>query len=54
MNTLRRLWKDEEAATATEYGIIAAILAVGLIAVLVLFRNSLVSMFSKAAGAVNQ
>jgi pilus assembly protein Flp/PilA len=54
MRTLRRLWRDEEAATATEYGIIAAILAVGLIAVLVLFRNRLVGMFTKAADAVNQ
>jgi pilus assembly protein Flp/PilA len=54
MKTLRRLWKDEQAATATEYGIIAAILAVGLIAVLVMFRGKLVGMFQKAAAAVDQ
>jgi Flp pilus assembly pilin Flp len=28
MNTLKRLWCEEDAATATEYAIIAAILGV--------------------------
>lgn len=51
--TLTRLWKDEEAATATEYGIIAAIIAVGLITVLFMFRNSLRAMFTRATNAVN-
>jgi len=51
--TLVRLWKDEDAATATEYGIIAAILAVGLISVLFMFRKSLQQMFRKATTAVN-
>jgi Flp pilus assembly pilin Flp len=54
MNTLKRLWRDEEAATATEYGIIAAFLAVGLIVVLFTFRERLKGMFSKAADAVGQ
>lgn len=51
--TLVRLWKEEDAATATEYGIIAAILAVGLISVLFMFRSSLQQMFRKATTAVN-
>lgn len=52
-NTLKRLWTDEEAVSATEYGIIAAIIAVGLITVLFMFRNSLRNMFQKATQAVN-
>jgi len=48
MSILKRLWKEEEAATTTEYGIIAAILAVGLIGILVTFRHKLSAMFSKA------
>jgi pilus assembly protein Flp/PilA len=50
---LRRLWREEEAATATEYGIIAAIIAVGLITVLFAFRGGLKNMFSRATDAVN-
>jgi Flp pilus assembly pilin Flp len=49
----RRLWHEEDAATATEYGIIAAIIAVGLITVLFAFRGSLKNMFSRATDAVN-
>lgn len=53
-NVMRRLWKEEDAVTATEYGIIAAILAVGLIGVLFMFRDSLRNMFLKANDAVNR
>ena len=54
MKTLRRLWQDEQAATATEYGIIAAILAVGLIGVLIAFRDKLKAMFGRAGDALDQ
>lgn len=50
---MKRLWKDEEAVSATEYGIIAAIIAVGLITVLFQFRGALKNMFTRAASAVN-
>lgn len=49
---LKRLWKEEEAVSATEYGIIAAIIAVGLITVLFTFRNSLRTMFTRVSTAV--
>ncbi len=52
MRTLKRLWREEQAATATEYGIIAAILAVGLIAALVFLRQSIANMFTRAAGQI--
>lgn len=32
MRTLIKLWKDESGATAIEYGLIAALIAVGVIA----------------------
>lgn len=34
LNFARRLWKDEEGATAIEYGLLAALVAVALITVL--------------------
>lgn len=51
---LKRLWKDDSAVSATEYGIIAALIAVGLIIVLFQFRGSLRNMFTRASQAVNQ
>ena len=51
---LKRLWKDDSAVSATEYGIIAALIAVGLIIVLFQFRGSLRNMFGRASQAVNQ
>lgn len=48
-----KLWRDESAVSATEYGIIAAIIAVGLITILFTMRGSLRNMFSRASSAVN-
>jgi len=50
---IKRLWSEEDAVSATEYGIIAAIIAVGLITILFTFRGSLRNMFSRASAAVN-
>ncbi len=47
-----RLRDEEDAATAVEYAIIAGIVAVGLIAALLLFRNSIAGMLRRAAAAV--
>jgi pilus assembly protein Flp/PilA len=33
LNFTKRLWKDEEGATAIEYGLLAALIAVAIIAV---------------------
>jgi len=51
---LKRLWRDEQAVTAVEYGIIAAILAVGIILILVRFQGNLRTMFGRAGGAVTR
>lgn len=47
MTTFSRFMKDESGATAIEYGLIAAILGVGIIAVLKNVRTELQSTFSK-------
>ena len=46
MNTLKRLWKEEEAATATEYAIIAAILGVSLVGIFIAFRQQISGFFT--------
>jgi pilus assembly protein Flp/PilA len=53
LQRIKRFWKEEEAVSATEYGIIAAIIAVGLITILFTFRGSLRNMFGRASTAVN-
>ncbi|MBK8480151.1 MAG: Flp family type IVb pilin [Proteobacteria bacterium] len=47
-----RLWNDESAVSATEYGIIASVIAVGIIAALVLLRNNLRTLFNRVSGTV--
>jgi len=47
--TLIRLWKDEDGATAIEYGLIAALIAVAAIAAMQLVGTSLTSTFNNVA-----
>ena len=46
MNRLRRFWSDEAAATAIEYGLLAALIVVAIIGGLKLFATNAVSMFA--------
>lgn len=48
-----RLWKEESAATATEYGIIAAFLAVGIVVALIFLRGRLRSLFTNAGNQIS-
>jgi Flp pilus assembly pilin Flp len=52
MTTLSRLWNDDEAANAVEYGLITAVIAVALIAALIFFRDRLNQKFQTSAEAV--
>ncbi len=52
MNTLKRLWHDDQAATVVEYAIIAAVIGVALIGTLVIFRNSIRDMLTRAARTI--
>jgi pilus assembly protein Flp/PilA len=49
MNTFKNLIKDESGATAIEYGLIAALVAVAIIGVLTTLGNNLNSTFSAVA-----
>jgi pilus assembly protein Flp/PilA len=50
---IRDLYRDERGATAVEYGIIAGVVAVALIATLIGFRKRLATMFQAAGTAIN-
>lgn len=49
MSMLRRLWKDEDGATAIEYGLIAALVAVAVIGILGTLGDNLVSVFTEVS-----
>lgn len=53
MTMLGKLWKDEEGAAAAEYVLILAIAAIGIIAVLTPYAQSLSNKFSTATTAIN-
>ena len=49
---LNRLHHEEDAATAVEYAIIAAIVGVALIGTLIAFRGSIQQMLNRAANVI--
>ena len=53
MNILQRLIKDESGATAIEYGLIAGLVAVAIIAALTALGGALDTMFSNVASTVS-
>jgi Flp pilus assembly pilin Flp len=52
MGLLKRLWQEEDGATATEYAIIVAILGVSLIAIFVAFRQEISNFFTNFSDEV--
>jgi pilus assembly protein Flp/PilA len=52
-NLLRRFCKDESGATAIEYGLIAALVAVAIIAALQLVGGSLTNTYTAVSTAIN-
>jgi pilus assembly protein Flp/PilA len=46
---LKQLWKNEDGATAIEYGLIAALIAVAAISAMQLVGTSLTSTFNNVA-----
>ena len=50
---LARLKQEEDAATAVEYAIIAAIVGVALIGTLITFRDSISQMLNRAAAVIS-
>ncbi len=53
MQLIKRLWHEEDGATAVEYAIIAAVVGVALIGALTLFRNSIANMLTHAARVIS-
>ncbi len=53
MNTVARFMDDESGATAIEYGLIAALIAVGIIAAATTLGNGLSSIFTAIGGRLS-
>ena len=50
---LRALWADESGQGLVEYALIIALVAVGLIAILLVLRNSIGNVFKNASQQLN-
>lgn len=53
MNTVARFMNDESGATAIEYGLIAALIAVGIIAAATTLGGGLSNIFNEIGGRLN-
>jgi pilus assembly protein Flp/PilA len=53
MQLIRDFWRNESGATAIEYGLIAALIAVGIIAAATTLGNSLSSLFRRISNRLN-
>lgn len=53
MNIFARFMKDESGATAIEYGLIAALIAVVIIGAVQLVGTNLTTTFNTIAGSIN-
>lgn len=51
-NFLHQFWADEEGATAIEYGLLAALIAVVIIVAVALIGNRLDQVFDKVAACL--
>lgn len=52
-NIIKKFWKDEEGATAIEYGLIAGLIAVAIIAAITALGGDLKGLFEKIAGVLS-
>lgn len=53
MNIFARFAQDESGATAIEYGLIAALIAVGIIVAATALGNNLSNLFNRISGRLN-
>jgi pilus assembly protein Flp/PilA len=53
MEKLIRFFKDEEGATAVEYGLIVALIAVAIVTAVTLLGTNLTATFNNVAGHVS-
>jgi len=52
MKTLRNFFKNEDGATAIEYGLLAALIAVAIIAAVTTLGSNLSQTFSKTSSSI--
>nr|QOL00404.1 hypothetical protein [uncultured organism] len=52
MSMLKKFANDENGATAIEYGLIAALVALGIVAALGTLQSGLSGLFTKVAGSL--
>jgi pilus assembly protein Flp/PilA len=53
LKVLAKFWNDEVGQGLTEYALIIALVAVGLIGILILFRNEIGNVFNRAKTELN-
>lgn len=53
MRVLQQLWNDEQGQGLVEYVLIIALVAIGLTAIMVVFRNAIGNIFSEIATTLN-
>ena len=53
LKTIKNFWTEESGQGLTEYALIIALVAIGLIAILVLFRNSIGNVFNTSRNTLN-
>jgi pilus assembly protein Flp/PilA len=49
----KNFWSDESGQGLTEYALIIALVAIGLIVILVLFRNAIGNVFNSSRNTLN-
>jgi pilus assembly protein Flp/PilA len=47
MDLMKRFWKDESGQGLTEYALVLALISIGLIAVLIVFRDAIGRVFDR-------
>lgn len=53
MRALQQLWNDEQGQGLVEYVLIIALVAIGLTAVMIIFRNAIGNIFNEIANTLN-
>ena len=53
MDLMKRFWNDESGQGLTEYALIIALVSIGLILILLVFRNAIGDVFNNIANKLN-
>lgn len=51
--SLRRFWQDESGQALAEYGLVLALVAVGVVAVVATFRDQIVTLFTNMTSSLS-